>query len=59
LRRLFLSKSHRALMPQLLLSKSNPLRWASIWFGAINLYLERGTGFFIFTFSYLVLCVIL
>ena len=25
-------KSHLALTPLLLLSKSNPLRWASIWF---------------------------
>ena len=27
-----LHKKHRALTPLLLLSKSNPLRWASIWF---------------------------
>jgi len=28
-------KSQSALMPLLLLSKSNPLRWASIWFGRV------------------------
>jgi len=33
LRRLFMLriKSHLVLTPLLLLSKSNPLRWASIW----------------------------
>lgn len=31
-RRLFILKSHRSFIPSLLLSKSNPLRWASIWF---------------------------
>ena len=30
-RRLFY-KSHRSLIPSLLLSKPNPLRWASVWF---------------------------
>ena len=29
-RRLFILKSHRSFIPSLLLSKSNPLRWASI-----------------------------
>ena len=31
-RRLFI-KSHRSFIPALLLSKSNPLHWASIWLG--------------------------
>ena len=39
LRRLFMLcvKSHLALTPLLLLSKSNPLRWASIWFSVLKI----------------------
>ncbi len=48
LRRLFMLciKSHLALTPLLLLSKSNPLRWASIWFfGQGLLFILKALGF--------------
>ena len=66
----FFIKSHRSFIPSLLLSKSNPLRWASIWFmyspesgsiyGVAMLHkkaLARASAFFIyllFNFNYLI-----
>ena len=40
-RRLFLCKSPRSFVPSLLLSKSTPLCWASIWFVAAHLKVLR------------------
>ncbi|MDD6262961.1 MAG: hypothetical protein PUA83_07780, partial [Clostridiales bacterium] len=45
-RRLFILKSHRSFIPSLLLSKSNPLRRASIWFWIRKPKPETETAFF-------------
>ena len=35
-RRLFILKSYHSFIPSRLLSKPNPLRWASIWFWVLT-----------------------